>query len=182
MFLPALIVLSLGIPHGISESIVSFNDGYLYFRTIGMESEEPEVPRDPATGIQIFTDGCEPEGTDLEIELWNLVMQKSWESVSTPETFFYLRAGDENLVYEDYQLVYECPEGSCLINIHPEELWSILHHTLNNSSPSTGQISVEATCPSLMESKIVFVGADDKAMRTVQVLLNRGKLLINPQV
>ena len=182
MLLPALIILSIGIPHAISESIASFNDGYLYFRTIGMESPEPEIPRDPATGIQIATDGCEPEGTDLERELWNLIMQKSWESINTAETIFYIRAGDENLIYEDYQLVYECTEGSCLIDIHPEELWSILHHTLNNSSPATGQITVDATCPGLMESKIVFVTADDQAMRTVQRLLDRGKQLILPQL
>ncbi len=181
MMLQALIILTLGIPHGISESISSFSDGYLYFRTIGMESEEPDVPRDPATGIQIFTDGCEPEGTGHEIELWNFIMQRSWESVNTAETSFYLRAGDENLIYEDYQLVYECSDGTYPIDIHPEELWSILHHALNNSSPATGQISVEATCPGLMESKIVFVVADDEAIRTVQVLLTRGKLLINPQ-
>lgn len=181
MLLPALIILSMGIPHGVSESITSFGNGYLYFRTIGMESEEPEFPRDPATGIQIITDGCEPEGTNLEIELWNFIMQKSWESVNRAETSFYIRAGDENLIYEDYQLVYECPGGAFPIEIHPEELWSILHHALYNSSPATGQISLEASCPGLMESKIVFVVADDRAMETVQILLNRGKLLINPQ-
>lgn len=175
MLLSALIILTLGVPQGISDAITSFNEGYLYFRTIGMESEEPQFPRDSVTGIQIITDGCEPEGTDLDIELWNFIMKKSWESVNTAETSFYLRAGDENLIYEDYHLIYECSEGSYSIDIHPEELWSILHHALNNSSPATGQISIEASCPGLMESKIVFVTVQDRAMRTVQTLLARGR-------
>lgn len=181
MLLPALIILSMGIPHGVSESITTFGEGYLYFRTIGMESVEPYPPRDPSTGIQIATDGCEPEGTSLDIELWNFIMEKSWESVNTPETSFYIRAGDENLIYNNYELVYESSAGAFPIEIHPEELWRILHHALNNSSPATGQISLEASCPDLMESKIVFVVSDDLAMRTVQILLSRGKLHINLQ-
>ncbi len=164
-----------GIPHVIPDAINSFNNGNLYFRTAGIEPEGSEFPRDPATEIRIIPDGCEMEGTNIDIELWNFVIKKTWESLGSENARFYLRAGEENLVYENSLLLFECPEETLEIRIYPEELWSLLHHALNNSSPSTGQISLEASCPGLMESSIVFIGADTPAAGTVQILLDRGR-------
>lgn len=170
-----MLTVNAGIPHGVSEAITTFGDGFLYFRTIGMEAEEPEYPRDCATGIHICTDGCEPEGTDRDIELWNATMLKLWEAINKQETRFTVTAGNEALYYEDFLLFFADQDGRTGILIYPEELWTILHHAEVCSTPALGQIIVEAYYPGMIASANVFVTANDPAMSIIQTLLDRGR-------
>ena len=174
-----LLVVIAGIPHGVSEAITTFNDGYLFFREVGMEPEA-EFPRDHSFGIQICTDGCEPTGTDLEIELWNTAMAKLWAGINTAETRFSVRAGDEALHYESFLLFFADGSERTGITIHPEELWSILHHAAVCSTPPLGQVMVEAWCPGLQEQVTAFVTVEDNAMRTIQNLFERGRDTARP--
>lgn len=169
-----IVILTAGVPQGVSEAITAFDDGYLYLRTIGMESQEPDFPRDSATGLQICTDGCEPEGTDLDIELWNTTMLRLWGEVNTAETRFTVTAGNEALYYENFLLFFADSNGRTGIVIHPEELWSILHHLCNCTSPATGQIMVEGYYPE-MSPAALSATVDQPVMRTIQTLLKRGR-------
>jgi len=171
----AILMLIAGVPHTVSDAVTTFNQGYLFFREIGMESEEPDAHRDRTTGIEIFTDGCEPSGTDMDIVLWNFTMQKLWERVNRAETSFTVSAGNEFLYYENFLLFFADRDGRISIVIHPEELWSILHHAETCSLPALGQIMVEAYYPGIDAPATAFITAGDPAMRTVQTLLRRGR-------
>ncbi len=170
-----LLAIMAGVPQGVSDAIGTFHDGYLFFREVGMESEDAEYPRDHSFGIQICTDGCEPTGTDLEIEQWNTAMVKLWTGINTAETRFAVRAGDEALYYEGFMLFFADNSERTGITIHPEELWSILHHAAACSTPALGQVMVEAWYPGLQEQVTAFITVEDNAMRTVQILLGRGR-------
>ncbi len=170
-----ILILTAGVPHAVSDAVATFDQGYLFFRDIGMESEDPDAPRDRATGIEIFTDGCEPIGTDMDITLWNFTMQKLWARVNRAETSFTVTAGDEFLHYENFLLFYEDRDEKIGIVIYPEELWSILHHAKTCSITALGQIRVEAFYPGMAAPATVFITSDDPAMRTVQTLLRRGR-------
>ncbi|MCK5785066.1 MAG: hypothetical protein KAH54_00760 [Candidatus Sabulitectum sp.] len=171
----AILILTAGVPHAVSDASATFNQGYLFFREIGMESEEPDAPRDRTTGIEIFTDGCEPMGTDMDIVIWNFTMQKLWERVNRAETSFTVTAGDEYLYYENFLLFFADQDERRNIVVHPEELWSILHHAETCSLPALGQIVVEAFYPGIAAPATAFITAGDPAMRTVQTLLRRGR-------
>ncbi len=171
----AILILITGIPHAVSDAVTTFNQGYLFFREIGMESEEPDAPRDRTTGIEIFTDGCEPLGTDIDIVLWNNTMQKLWERVNKAETSFSVSAGNEFLYYENFLLSFEDRDQRRNIIIHPEELWSILHHAETCSTTALGQIMMEAFYPGMATPNTAFITTGDPAMRTIQTLLRRGR-------
>ncbi len=170
-----ILILTAGVPHAVSDAVATFDQGYLFFRDIGMESEDPDAPRDRATGIEIYTDGCEPRGTDLDIALWNITMQKLWDRVNEPETSFTVTAGNEYLYYDNFLLFFEDRDERRSIVIYPEELWSILHHAETCSIAALGQTAVEAFYPGMAAPATVFITADDPAMRTVQTLLRRGR-------
>ncbi|MEA3265654.1 MAG: hypothetical protein U9P42_01745 [Candidatus Fermentibacteria bacterium] len=171
----AILIFTAGIPHAVSDAVSTFNQGYLFFRETGMESEEPDAPGDSITGIDIFTDGCEPMGTDMDLALWNFTMQKLWERVNKAETSFTVTAGDEFLYYENFLLFFADQDERRSIAVHPEELWSILHHAESCSLPALGQIMVEAYYPGMDAPATVFITTGDPAMRTVQTLLRRGR-------
>ncbi len=175
MIIISLIFLISAIPPAVSQAITTFDDGFLFLRTIGMESEDPEYPRDQTTGIQIITDGCEPEGTDQDILLWNATMNKLWKGINNLETSFLLRAGNEKLEYSECILTYTNSEGSVEIIIYPEELWSILQKVHTSSNTVTGQISIEANCPNLFESKLLFIDPNSEIAYLIQQLLSRGR-------
>lgn len=182
MIFITLIILLTGVPTAVSQAIAKFDSGYLYFRTFGMESEEPECPRDNSTAIQIHTDGCEPEGTSQEYLLWNTTMEKLWEDINTEETSFLLQAGNEKLEYKECILTYTNSESSVEIPIYPEELWSILYEVKNDSATCTGQISIEASCPTLFEPTLIFVRPSTQLANLTERLLNRGKEQIQLEI
>jgi hypothetical protein len=171
-----IMVLTVGVPPGVSSALAAFDQGFLYLRDAGMESSGVDSQRDNTTGLEIITDGCETSASlEREIELWNTVMLKQWNSINTSETSFTISAGNEYLYYEGFLLFYANQSGRSGITIRPEELWSILNHALNNSSPATGQIHLEAWYPGLSNSVSTSVTANDSAMNTVQQLLQRGR-------
>jgi hypothetical protein len=171
-----VVLLSFGIPIGVSQAVSAFDSGYLYLRRIGMESPLPEPERDPATAIPIYTDGCEvSSGQEYQILIWNETMKRLWKGVNTAETNFTVRAGDEYLIYDSFLLFYSGPEGRTGITIRPEELWTILSHCRRPLSAATGQVSMEAWFPDLDSPATAFVTVNDPAMPVIQRLLQSGR-------
>jgi|GEM_PF-1899316 len=171
-----ILILTAGVPSGVSSALTAFDLGYLYLRDVGMESPGVDYPRDRTTGLEICTDGCLTSAElEYEIELWNEVMIKQWRKINTAETSFTVRAGNEYLYYENFLLIFAVQSIRTEIVIHPEELWSILNHAGTSSDPATGQIYVEAWYPGLSNPVSSFITVNNPAMNTVQTLLQRGR-------